>query len=314
MKKPYDFAVIGGGSAGFNAARVAAGLGRRVAVIDGARKLGGLCILRGCMPSKTLIYSAEVLHLAKSAAGFGLSVPRASVNMRALHARKLKIIGEFADHRRTQLESGPFDLIPRYGAIRRSPRTVELGDGSQIAAKRFLIGTGSRVSVPPVPGLAAVPFWTSDDVLDLDFLSRSVILLGGGIVACELAQFLRRAGTRVCLIQRSPQILKGHSPAMARVVRSAFEDEGIEVLSGTKILGLTSGKRGVSVTFRIGSKTFRRSADHLVNALGAEPATAALSLDRAGSKDRGQRQDHRQPLAADEHPDDLCRRRLQRPA
>src|SRR6185436_9574659 len=97
--KTYDFVAIGGGSAGFNAARVAASLGLKTAVIDGARELGGLCILRGCMPSKTLLYIAEVLHLAQKGRVFGLKVGSASADMKAIHRRKKKIIGEFADYR-----------------------------------------------------------------------------------------------------------------------------------------------------------------------------------------------------------------------
>src|SRR4051812_26120728 len=97
--KSYDLLVIGGGSAGFNAARVAHGLGKRVAIVDGGRDLGGLCILRGCMPSKTLLYIADVLHLAQKGKVFGLKIPRASADMKAIHARKKKIIGEFALYR-----------------------------------------------------------------------------------------------------------------------------------------------------------------------------------------------------------------------
>ena len=89
--KPYDLLVLGGGSAGFNAARVATSLGLRTAVVDGARELGGLCILRGCMPSKTLLYMAEVLHLAQKGKNFGLKIPSARADLRAIHARKKKI-------------------------------------------------------------------------------------------------------------------------------------------------------------------------------------------------------------------------------
>ena len=88
MKAPYDFVVLGGGSAGFNAARVAAALGRKVAIVDGARQLGGLCILRGCMPSKTLLYVAEVLHHTRQGPTFGLRIPAAAADMKAVHARK----------------------------------------------------------------------------------------------------------------------------------------------------------------------------------------------------------------------------------
>jgi pyruvate/2-oxoglutarate dehydrogenase complex dihydrolipoamide dehydrogenase (E3) component len=216
----YDFAVIGGGSAGFNAARVATELGLKTAVIDGTKKLGGLCILRGCMPSKTLLYIAEILHHAKHAHRFGLKIPKATADMKAVHARKLSIISDFASHRRKQLKSGKFDLIPHQARF-LDPHTVELNNGEKLRAKYFLIGTGSKVSMPPVPGLAEANCWTSDDVLDLDFLPKSVIVLGGGIVACELAQFLNRMGSKVTLIQRSPNILRDHSEDASSVIQKA---------------------------------------------------------------------------------------------
>jgi len=281
VKRAYDFVVIGGGSAGFNAARTAAALGQRVAVIDGARRLGGLCILRGCMPSKTLIYSAEVLHLARRGAEFGLRVARADADMRAMHARKRRIIGEFARDRVRQLESGDFDLI-RSQARFVDPFTVEVKGGARIRAGHFLVSTGSRASVPPVPGLASTPFWTSDDVLDLDRVPTSVIVLGGGLVACELAQFLRRIGSRVSLIQRSAHLLKEFSEESAGVLLRAFRDEGIEVFTGTRITEVRASGRAFSVAFRRRGKTRRVRAGHLVNALGREPDTSGLSLDRAG--------------------------------
>ena len=280
-EKTYDFVALGGGSAGFNAARVAAGLGMRVAVIDGAPTLGGLCILKGCMPSKTLIYSAEVLHLAKRAATFGLRVPRADVDMPALHERKRRIIADFAQDRVKNLNSGKFDLI-RSNARFLDPHTLGLDDGRVLKASRILIGTGSKVSVPPIPGLATARFWTSDDVLDLDFKPRSVIVLGGGVIACELAQFLLRIGTKVCLIQRSPDLLREHSKETADVIKQVFQDEGMEVHTNTKILGIKSSGGATKVTFHKGRKTLVRRADHLFNALGREPATESLNLKAAG--------------------------------
>src|SRR5512134_3061017 len=110
MPQHYDFLVIGGGSAGFNAARVAREHAERVAIVDGAEKLGGLCILRGCMPSKTLIYSAEVLHLAKQGKLFGLQIDGARADMKAVHGRKLRIIGEFADYREKVMKDGRFAI------------------------------------------------------------------------------------------------------------------------------------------------------------------------------------------------------------
>ena len=283
--KTYDFVCVGGGSAGFNAARVAAGLGRKVAVIDGARQLGGLCILRGCMPSKTLLYTAEVLHHARHADRFGLQVTGARANMKAVHARKLRIIGDFAQYRVAALKSGTFDLI-RASAKFLDPHTLELSDGRRLRSKHFLIGTGSKISIPPVPGLKEAKCWTSDDVLDLDFVPKSVLVLGGGIVACELAQYLSRIGSKVTLVQRSPNILRDHSEDASRVVQQAFLDEGITLFTDTKLQSVAATKDGVTVKFVHNGKLITRRAAHLFNALGREPNTAGLGLAHAGVKTR----------------------------
>ena len=281
--KTYDFICIGGGSAGFNAARVAAGLGRKVAVIDGARQLGGLCILRGCMPSKTLIYAAEILHHAKHAGRFGLKVSGARADMKAVHVRKKRIIADFARYRVDALEGGKFDLYRAYAEF-IDPHTLRLSDGRKLRGKHFLLGTGSKVSVPPVPGLREAKAWTSDDVLDLDFLPKSVLVLGGGIVACELAQYLHRMGSKVTLIQRSPNILRDHSEEASCVVQKAFVDEGIALFTDTKLQSVASGKDGFTAKFLHNGKLVTRRAAHLFNALGREPNTAKLGLAAAGVK------------------------------
>jgi len=283
--KVYDLICLGGGSAGFNAARLAVSLGKKVAIIDGAKDLGGLCILRGCMPSKTLLYTAEVLHHARHADRFGLKVTGAKADMKAVHARKKQIIGSFADYRLQALTGGKFDLI-RASARFLDPHTVELSDGRKLRAKYFLLGTGSKISVPPVPGLRDTPYWTSDDVLDLDFIPKRVIVLGGGIVACELAQYLNRIGSKVTLIQRSPNILRDHSDAASSVVQKAFVDEGIELFVGTQLQTIAPDKKGVAVAFRHEGRLVIRRAAHLFNALGREANTAGLDLSTAGVKTR----------------------------
>ena len=281
--KTYDLICIGGGSAGFNAARVATGLGKKVAVVDGAKKLGGLCILRGCMPSKTLIYAAEILHHAQHADRFGLKVVGARADMRAVHARKKRIIDDFAHHRLEALTNGKFDLFHAYARF-VDAHTLALSDGTHLHGKHFLIGTGSKVSVPAIPGLATTKCWTSDEVLDLDFVPKSVIVLGGGIVACELAQYLNRVGSKVTLIQRSPNILRDHSDEASDVVQQAFVDEGIELFAGTQIQQIAGNKTGVTVTFQHDGKKVVRRAAHLFNALGREPNIARLDLTAAGVK------------------------------
>lgn len=275
--KHFDYIVIGGGSGGYAAARTAREVKDKVAIVDGAAELGGLCILRGCMPSKTLIYSAEVLHLAQKGKAFGLDIPTAKVDMPALHQRKLEVIKEFADYRREQLESDRFTLF-RNTAHFIDEQTIELNDGTRLSADHYLIATGSVVSVPKVPGLAEAPFWTSDDILDLDHLPEKVIVLGGGIVACELAQFLRRIGSEVIQIQRSEHILKEMSPKAATVMEQAFREEGIQLHTGTSLKQVRHADGQFTVIFEQDGQTHEVTAPHLLNALGRKPRTGPLNL------------------------------------
>ena len=280
----FDFLVIGGGSAGYAAARTAREVVDRVGIVDGAKELGGLCILRGCMPSKTLIYSAEVLHHAKQANLFGLDVSNAKVDMAKLHQRKVDTIGEFADYRVEGLESDRFTLFRNRAAF-TGPNSVKLDDGTELTADKILISTGSVVQVPNIPGLRDLEgVWTSDEVLDLDFLPGSVIVLGGGIVASELAQYLNRIGSKVIQIQRSEHILKEISNEASSVIETVFRNEGVDLHTGTRINSVTKTEEGFEVSFEKDGESHTHTAKHLFNALGRLPNTKGLNLEAAGIK------------------------------
>lgn len=278
----FDVIVIGGGSAGYAAARTARESCERVAIVDGSKELGGLCILRGCMPSKTLIYSAEVLHLASMGERFGLSIPEAGADMKGLHERKLKMIGDFKGYRQEQLQSDRFHLI-RERASFTGPDTLQLSEsGRTLRANAFIIATGSVVNYPVIEGLDLPGIWTSDDVLDLDFLPESAIMLGAGVVACELAQFLHRMGTRVTQIQRSPLILSEASAEAAEAVMDCFRKEGIDLHTGTQLKRIIASEEGgFKVEFDDARGHQEVEACHVINALGRRPAIDELNLGAA---------------------------------
>ena len=152
MRTHFDYIVIGGGSGGYAAARTAREVLKNVAIIDASKVLGGLCILNGCMPSKTLIYSAEILHHAKRGSEYGLNIPNANIDMKALHKRKKKIIKEFSDYRKEQLQSDQFTLFRSHARF-IDKKTIELSDGTLLSADNYMIATGSTVSVPNIKGL-----------------------------------------------------------------------------------------------------------------------------------------------------------------
>ena len=285
MSEPFDFVVIGGGSAGYAGARTAAALGLRTAVIEGGEEIGGLCILRGCMPSKSLIESANRAETIRRAGEFGLRAEYGGADGEAILARKRRLIAEFADYRREQLERGEFEFV-RGTAAFIDPHTVEVTDGEgvvrQIRGRAFLIATGSRINRVAIPGLETTGVWDSDDVLAAERIPRSVTILGGGSIALEFASYYRGVGSEVTVIQRGPQLLREVDEDVARTLADALQARGIRVHLGTKLLALEQGNSAKHVRFLDGGTEQTVGAEEIVYALGREPNTAGISLERAG--------------------------------
>ena len=274
-----DIVVIGGGSAGYSSANTAQQLGARVTILDPG-PLGGLCILRGCMPTKTILRSSDIISLMRRAKEFGLLPVTPQANLAEINDRKNRLIGEFADYRIEQLNNPRFNLIQSAGSF-ISPNSV-LVDGKTLTAKHFIIATGSVVAEYPIPGLQEAGYLTSDDVLDLRNQPKSMIVLGAGAVAVELAQFFQRIGTRVSLIQRSGHIMSQGDEDLARPVEARFREEGMEVFTDTKLLRVekTGDERTVFFTHEGNEKSVQ--AEVILQALGRRPNIDGLNLQSAG--------------------------------
>jgi len=300
MRTQFDFdvAILGGGSAGYAAARTTACAGLKTVVIEGGEEVGGLCILRGCMPTKALLHAAEVMHLASHADTWGVRVANAGFDFSKVMARKNALIDEFAHHRRSQLDSGNFKLL-RANARFVDSQAVELALFSRqntalplakraqrykqkVRARHFIITTGSIVAPPPFPQLAEVGYLTSDDALKLKHLPKSLIVLGGGAVAVEFAQFFARFGVEVTLIQRSEHILRQFDSDAAAVIEAVFRGECVKLFTDTTLTDARRKGRLKTVSFLHRGKPVSVSAQEILFALGRVPNTAALNLDKAG--------------------------------
>ena len=277
----FDVAIIGGGSGGYAAARTAAGEGLKTVVIEGGAEVGGLCILRGCMPTKALLYAAEVMHLASHPETWGIRTEGATFDFAKVMARKDALIKDFADYRAQQLAGGKFKFI-RANARFLDAHTVELSTGEKVAAKHFVLATGSRVAPSPLPQLDELGYLTSDDALTLKRLPKSLLLLGGGPIACEFAQFFARFGVKVTIIQRSAQLLTASDADAAGALEKVFQREGITLFTGTKLLDARRLGGLKEVAFEQGGKTLRVQAEEILFALGRVPNVASLALENAG--------------------------------
>ncbi len=275
----FDLVIIGGGSAGYAAARTASDLGANVAIVDKG-PLGGLCILRGCMPSKTLLRSSDVMALMKRAGEFGLHAEGLSADMGAINDRKKRLIKEFADYRAGQLQDPKYNLIKGTAQF-LDPHRIKVGKKT-VESKAFIITTGSDHAKLPIPGLEETGYLTSDELLDSREIYESMAVLGGGPVAAELGQFYRRLGTRTSLIQRSSHILSSSDEDIARPVEASLREEGMDVYTGTRIKGIERKDDLAHVTFDHEGARKTVSAAVIFNALGRTPAIKGLGLEEAG--------------------------------
>jgi pyruvate/2-oxoglutarate dehydrogenase complex dihydrolipoamide dehydrogenase (E3) component len=282
MTRPdYDLAIIGGGSSGFAAARTAASEGLRTIIIEGGKDVGGLCILRGCMPTKALLYAAEVLYLARHPQPWGINPGTVSFDFPKVMARKNALIQEFADYRRHQLTSGKFEFA-RAKARFTGPHSLELSTGEKLSAANFLIATGSRIAPSPLPQLDALECLNSDSALELRQLPASLIVLGGGAVAVEFAQWFVRFGVQVTLIQRSAHLLHEFDADGAQELEKVFRHEGIRLYTGTHLLDARRVGREKEIIFSHHGQTVHARAEEVFFGLGRIPDLAALGLEKAG--------------------------------
>jgi len=286
----YDFAVIGGGSAGYAGARTAAGLGMRTVVIDGAEDLGGLCILRGCMPSKTLIHSANAALHVRRAGEFGINASLESVDTAAIRHRKRTLIADFAGYRQGQLEEGRFTLL-RGTAAFAGPHHLDVqlrnGDAISVEARTILIATGSVIAWPDVSGLREANVWTSDTALDAADVPDSFIVLGGGAIALEMAHYLEGIGRKVTIIQRGTHLLRDMDPDVSEVVREAFVRRGMTIHAGTSLQRVESHAGGKSVIFVKDGHEHTATAAEVLLGLGRRAAVDGLNLPAAGVRMEG---------------------------
>jgi dihydrolipoamide dehydrogenase len=275
----YDMAIIGGGSGGLTAARLAASLGANVLLIDKER-LGGDCLYTGCVPSKSLIHAARIIHQARNAANLGLLAVNLEVDMAKVNNHIQVVIGRVAESEKVYTEG----VTIKFGEVSFKSATELTLNGETFTSRNTLIGTGSRPLIPRIEGLEETGYLTNEDVFNLMSLPSSLLVVGGGPIGVELAQAFRRLGTDVTIIEALDRILPKEDPEVSATLTEVLRSEGINVVTNTLFIKAERDGNKKVVTAKQGEKHLAIEADEILLTIGRQPNVEGLNLEAAKIK------------------------------
>ena len=272
----FDLFVIGAGSGGTRAARIAAGYGAKVAIAEDYR-IGGTCVIRGCVPKKLLVYASRFADDLRDAAGFGWSIAPASFDWPTLVANKNREIARLSDIYRANLAKAGVSIFEERAVI-TGPNSVRLAGGQSFTARTILVATGaSPVLEPHVPGLEHAI--SSNELFDLPALPKSLAIVGAGYIAVEFAALFARLGTKVTLMMRGDNVLRGFDETMRAGLREALVHAGVTILPGILPQNIVKSGDGFTVQLSSGDHVH---ADQILVATGRKPHVSGLGLAEVG--------------------------------
>ena len=294
----YDLIILGGGPAGYNAAERAAAGGLSTLVIEG-RALGGVCLNEGCIPTKTLLYSAKIYDYAKHSAAYGVTFDGAKIDHSAVVDRKDRVVKMLVGGIGATLKRAGVTVVSEYGKITGRDAEgfkVEAGKETYVG-KQLLICTGSNASVPPIPGLresvASGFAATNREILDLREVPKKLAVIGGGVIGLEMASYFNSIGSKVTVIEMLDHIAGPTDREISKLLQKNYTAKGIEFLLGAKVTSVGEG----GVTYELDGKTAKVEADRVLVSIGRRANTEGTGIENIGvltergaivTNDRGQ--------------------------
>ncbi|HEY1841190.1 MAG TPA: FAD-containing oxidoreductase [Mycobacterium sp.] len=278
MTQRFDAIVVGAGQAGPPLAGRLTAAGHTVALVE--RKLiGGTCVNTGCIPTKTLVASAQAAHLARRGADYGVETGAVSVDMAKVKARKDAVMLDDRRGVEDWLDGMEGCTVFRGHARFEDPHTLRVGDET-LHAERIFLNVGGRAVVPDIPGLGDIGYLTNVSILELDTLPEHLVVVGGSYIAVEFAQMYRRFGARVTVVEKGPRLALREDDDVSDTVRTILENEGIDIVVNATDIRITKRNNGFELIPSAGAEPI--AGTHLLLAVGRRPNTDDLGLEQAG--------------------------------
>jgi dihydrolipoamide dehydrogenase len=285
--KHYDAIVIGSGQGGTPLAKKLANKGLQTAIIE-RRYIGGTCINDGCTPTKTMVASARMMHLAKKSGEIGVDIKDAKLNFKKVIKRKNKIVEDFRKSGEDGLrKTKNLDLIFGDASFLNDKELkIILRDGSEetLSAEKIFINTGSRPTVPKIEGLDSISYLDSTSIMELKKLPEHLVIIGAGYISLEFGQMFRRFGSKVTMLEHSERFLSREDEDVAAEIKKFLEDEGVEIYTNCMLKKVSSKHKKISVTVNINNEEKQIKGSHLLIATGRTPNTNTLKLFNADIK------------------------------
>lgn len=273
-----DICVIGAGSGGLSVAAGAARLGARTVLFERG-EMGGECLNTGCVPSKSLIASARAAHMISEAGRYGVNAQLVGIDYAAAMDRVHDVIASIAPHDSQERFEGLGVRVIRAPAKFAGPDVVE-SDGVSVRARRFVVATGSRPAMPPIPGLDSVPYLTNETLFDNGERPDHLLVIGGGPIGIEMAQAHRRLGARVTVVE-ADRFMPREDAEITTLLRDRLTGEGLDIIEGATVKALQKDGAGIAATVDKNGET-TIVASHILVATGRTPQVDGLDLDKAG--------------------------------
>ena len=280
----YQIAIIGGGPAGYTAAEAAGRAGLSVVLFE-KNSLGGVCLNEGCIPTKTLLYSAKTYDNARHAAKYAVSVGEVGFDLPKIVARKQKVVRKLVLGIKAKLTGHGVKLVSGEATV-VDKNHVQCGEETY-ECDNLLLCTGSETFIPPIPGVDVVPYWTHRDALDCKELPQSLAIIGGGVIGMEFASFFNSLGVKVTVVEMMDEILGGMDKELSGLLRAEYAKRGVKFLLGAKVVSLVKvagaeGGEQVQVNYEDAAGAGSVMADKLLMSVGRRPVLKGFGLENLG--------------------------------